>query len=52
MKYIKILPTPTEVLRKILEKVFINKKFTHCKTSHTLEIDVFEIPDNKNVFKI
>ena len=28
------------------------KKFTQCKTSHTLKIDVFEIPDNKNIGKL
>ena len=31
------------VLRKILEKVFITKKFTQCKTSCMLITDVFEI---------
>ena len=40
------------VLRKILEKVFINKKFTQCKTSRTLKIDLFEIPDKKNIGKL
>ena len=34
----------------MLEKVFITKKFTQCKT-RTLKIDVFEIPDNKNIKK-
>ena len=38
-----------KVLRKILEKVFNNQKFTRCKTSHTLKRDVFEIQDNKNI---
>ena len=28
------------------------EKFTQCKTSHTLKIDVFEIPDNKNIGKL
>ena len=37
------------MLPKILEKVFITKKFTHCKILCTLKIDVFEIPDNKNI---
>ena len=41
-----------KVLWKILEKVFITKKFTHYKTSRTLKIDVFEIPDNKNIEKL
>ena len=40
------------MLRKILEKVFITKKFTHCKTLRTLKIDGFEIPDNKNIGKL
>ena len=39
------------MLWKILE-VFITKKFTQCKTSHTLKIDGFKIPDNKNVGKL
>ena len=52
IKYIKILPSPKKVLRKIQEKIFINKKFTQCKTSRTLKIDVFEIPDNKNIEKL
>ena len=38
-----------KVLQKILEKVFINKKFTQNKTSRTLKIDVFKIPDIKNI---
>ena len=41
-----------KVLRKILEKVFVNKKFTQCKTSCTLQMDVFEIPDNINIGKL
>ena len=40
------------MLQKILEKVFITKKFTQCKTSCSLKIDVFEIPDNKNIEKL
>ena len=40
-----------KVLRKILEKVFITKKFTQCRTC-TLQIDVFEIPDNKQILKL
>ena len=36
-----ILHAPQQNLqRKILEKVFITKKFTQCKTSRTLKIDV------------
>ena len=42
------LPQQNE-LWKILEKVFITKKFTHCKTSLALKIDAFEITDNKNI---
>ena len=33
------------MLQKILEKFFIINKFTQCKTSRTLKIDAFEIPD-------
>ena len=33
----------------MLEKVFIAKAFTQCKTSRTLKTDVLEIPDNKSV---
>ena len=36
---------------QILE-VFIIKKFTQCETLHTLKIDLFEIPDNKNIGKL
>ena len=36
-----------KVLRQILEKV----KFTHCKTSRTLKIDVFGIPHYKSIGK-
>ena len=35
LKYIQISPAPTEVLQKILEKVFITNKFTQCKTLRT-----------------
>ena len=35
-----------------MEKVFVNKKFTQWKTSGTLQIDVFEIPDIKNIGKL
>ena len=38
-------------LRKILENVFVNKKFTHCEISRTLQSDVIKIPDNKNIGK-
>ena len=51
IKYIRILPTWTENARKILEKVFVTKKFTQCKALRTLKIDVFEIPDNKKIGK-
>ena len=39
------------MLREILE-VFITKKCTQYKTSRTLKIDVFEIPDDKNIDKL
>ena len=35
-----------------MEKVFDNKEFTQCKTSPTLQVDIFEIPDNKNIGKL
>ena len=40
------------MLQKILEKVFVNKKFNQHKTPRTLQINVFEIPDNKNIWKL
>ena len=40
------------MLQKILEKVFITKKYTQCKTLQALKIDVFELPDNKNIGKL
>ena len=40
------------MLRKILVKVFVTNKFTQCKTSRTLKVDVFEITDNKNIGKL
>ena len=39
------------MLRKILEKVLITKKFTQCKESRTLKIDAFEIPDKMKMLK-
>ena len=30
-------------------QIFITKKFTQCKTSCSLKIDVIEIPHNKNI---
>ena len=39
------------MLRKILWKVFITKKFTQCKTSHILKIDAFEIPDKIRILE-
>ena len=41
-----------KILRKILEKIFITKKFIQCKTSRTFKIDVLKIPDNKTIGKI
>ena len=45
---IKLYLPQQMVLQKMLEKVFIAKKFTQCKTSRTLCNIRFEIPDNKN----
>ena len=39
------------MLRKILKKDFITKKCTQC-TPHFLKIDVFELPDNRNIGKL
>ena len=50
--YSLLVQIQQKVLRKILEKVFITKKCIQRKTSHTLKIDVFELPDNKNVEKL
>ena len=52
MAYIQILPAQQKMQRKILKKVFITKKFTQFKTWWTLKIDVFEIPDSKNIGKL
>ena len=52
IKLFKILPTPRETATENIGDVFLNKKFTQCKTSGTLKIGVFEIPHNKNVFTI
>ena len=40
------------MLWNILEKVFITKKITQCKTSRTSKTDGFEIRDNKNIEKL
>ena len=42
----------TEDATKILEMVFIAKKFAQCKTLRTLKTDVFEIPDNAIIGKL
>ena len=54
VNYIQTLPAQIQqkMLRKILEKVFITKTCTQCKTSHTLKTDVFELPDNRNIGKL
>ena len=36
----------------MLEKVFITRTFIQCKPSRALKIDVFKIPDNKNIEKL
>ena len=45
-------PSQQKVPRKVLEKVFITKKCTRCKTSHTLKTDIFELSDNKDIGKL
>ena len=39
------------MLQELLGKVFVTKKFTQCKTSRTLKINVFEIPDKIKTLK-
>ena len=41
-----------KLLRKILEKTFVTKKCTQCKTSHHLKLDAFEVLDNRNIRKL
>ena len=52
MKYIQILPATREGATINIEEVFVTKKLTQCKTSCTLKIKVFRIPDNKNIGKL
>ena len=54
INYIQTLPAQIQqnLLRKMLEKVFITKKFTRCKTSHTLKTDVRKFQNNKNIGKL
>ena len=47
IKYIQILPGAIGE-----GNVFITWKFAHYKTSHTLKLVVFKIPDNKNIGKL
>ena len=35
-----------------MEKAFVNKKFTQCKTLRTFQTDALEIPDNRNIGKL
>ena len=52
VKYIQILPSPTEGATENIGKgLIITEKFTQCKTSPTLKIDVFEIPDKIKILK-
>ena len=39
------------MLQNILEKVFITKKYTQCKGLHTLNIDLFKIPDKIKILE-
>ena len=54
INYIQILLAQIQqkVPRKILEKVFITKNCTQCKTSHTLKTGVFVLSDNKKIGKL
>ena len=40
------------MLQNILEKIRITKKFIQCEISCIFKIDVFEIPDKKNIGKL
>ena len=51
----KIYPNLTCLIEGTTEnigEVFITKKFTQCERSCALKINVFEIPDNKNIGKL
>ena len=50
MKYIQILPGA--IGEGLHHNVFITQKFTHYKTSRTLKLAVFKIPNNKNIGKL
>ena len=39
------------MLWKILEKIFITKKITQCRTSCTLKIDILETPDKIKILE-
>ena len=57
VKYIQILPAPTEGATEnnvegLNYQVFITQNFAQYKTSRTLKIDLFKIPDNKNIGKL
>ena len=40
------------MIKKILDNIFITKKYTQHKTLHTLKTDVFKLPNNKNIGKL
>ena len=48
IKHVQIFEGATENIGEGL----ITNKFTQCKASCTLKIDVFKIPDNKNIGKL
>ena len=50
IKYIQILPGA--IGEGLHHNIFITWKFTYYKTSRTLTIDVFKIPNNKNTGKL
>ena len=49
-KYMQKLPGA--IGKGLHYKVFVTQKFTQCKTSRTLKINVFKIPDNKKIGKL
>ena len=53
INYIQTLPAQIQqVLRKILEKAFITKKWSKRKTLHALKVDLFELSGDKNIGKL
>ena len=50
IKYIQIVPS--DIGGGLHHNVTITWKFTHYKTSRILKLDIFKIPDKKNIGKL